>query len=77
MQPWKHKATATSHFTKILSIVVLVLAKMHEEQGPEFQQKPFFRFFSSLLNDLHAIEATIGNVYFNLLLAVRYYDFAC
>jgi hypothetical protein len=33
------------YLTKILSIFVLVLASLHEEQGADFQQKPFFRFF--------------------------------
>lgn len=59
------------YLTKILSIFVLVLANMHEEQGAVFQQKPFFRFFSSLLNDFHAIEGQLGSVYFNLLIAIR------
>ena len=64
--------TAKVHYlTKILSILVLVLAKMHEEQGVNFQQKPFFRFFSSLLNDLHSLEESLGPVYFQLLVAVR------
>ncbi|OSD02780.1 Not1-domain-containing protein [Trametes coccinea BRFM310] len=58
------------YLTKILSIFVLVLANMHEEQGPLFQQKPFFRFFSSLLNDLHSIEGSLGTAYFQLLLAI-------
>ncbi|KAJ3553574.1 hypothetical protein NM688_g3537 [Phlebia brevispora] len=58
------------YLTKILSILVLVLANMHEEQGVNFQQKPFFRFFSSLLNDLHSIESSLGHVYFQLLVAV-------
>ncbi|KAI0637267.1 Not1-domain-containing protein [Trametes polyzona] len=58
------------YLTKILSIFVLVLANMHEEQGPHFQQKPFFRFFSSLLNDLHSIESSLGTAYFQLLLAI-------
>ncbi|KAI0646780.1 Not1-domain-containing protein [Trametes meyenii] len=58
------------YLTKILSIFVLVLANMHEEQGPHFQQKPFFRFFSSLLNDLHSIESSLGTAYFHLLLAI-------
>lgn len=60
------------YLTKILSIIVLVLANMHEEQDLMFPQKPFFRFFSSLLNDLHSIENGLGNVYFPLLLAVGY-----
>lgn len=59
------------YLTKILSIIVLVLANMHEEQGVNFQQKPFFRFFSTLLNDLHSLEASLGHVYFQLLVAVR------
>jgi CCR4-NOT transcription complex subunit 1 len=59
------------YLTKILSIFVLVLANLHEEQGPTFQQKPFFRFFSSLINDLHAIEAHLGTAYFQLLMAIR------
>ena len=59
------------YFTKILTILVLVLANMHEEQGVNFQQKPFFRFFSSLLNDLHSIESSLGPAYFQLLVAVR------
>ncbi|KAF9001961.1 Not1-domain-containing protein [Cyathus striatus] len=58
------------YLTKILSIFVLVLANLHEEQGPAFQQKPFFRFFSSLVNDLHAIENHLGSVYFQLLIAI-------
>lgn len=60
------------YLTKILSIFVLVLANLHEEQGPVFQQKPFFRFFSSLLNDLHGIETHLGPVYFHLLVSIRY-----
>ncbi|KAJ7197229.1 Not1-domain-containing protein [Mycena pura] len=58
------------YLTKILSIFVLVLANMHEEQGPSFQQKPFFRFFSSLINDLHSIEIHLGPVYFQSLIAI-------
>ena len=60
------------YLTKILSIFVLVLANMHEDQGVMFQQKPFFRFFSSLINDLHAMEANLGSAYFQLLNAIRY-----
>ncbi|KAI0807086.1 Not1-domain-containing protein [Fomes fomentarius] len=58
------------YLTKILTIFVLVLANMHEDQGPVFQQKPFFRFFSSLLNDLHSLESSPGFPYFPLLLAI-------
>ncbi|KAG1819453.1 hypothetical protein EV424DRAFT_1347418 [Suillus variegatus] len=47
------------YLTKILSIFVRVLANMHKEQGVLFQQKQFFRFFSSLISDLHSITAHI------------------
>ena len=60
------------YLTKILSIIVLVLADMHEEQGALFEQKPFFRFFCSLLNDLHSFESSLGTAYFQLLVAIRY-----
>lgn len=59
------------YLVKILSIFVLVLANMHEEQGAAFQQKPFFRFFSSLISDLHAIESHLRTAYFQLLVAIR------
>lgn len=64
------------YLTKILSIFVLVLASLHEEQGADFQQKPFFRFFSSLINDLHYMEANFGTAYFNLMIAIRYCPFS-
>ena len=63
-------ATKVHYLTKILSIVVVVLAHFHEEAGTEFPQKPFFRLFSSLFNDLHTIEATLHGAYFQLLIAL-------
>ncbi|EJD53329.1 Not1-domain-containing protein [Auricularia subglabra TFB-10046 SS5] len=56
--------------SKILTIIVLVLAHAHETQGADFQQKPFFRFFSSFLNDLHSMEANLGSTYFQILLSL-------
>ena len=62
---------AKVHFlTKIVSIVVLVVAGKHEQQGPSFQQKPFFRLFSSMLSNFHAIEADPGPAYFVVLLSL-------
>jgi CCR4-NOT transcription complex subunit 1 len=60
------------YLKKILTIFVLVLSSMHEEEGSTFPQKPFFRFFSSLINDLHSMEAQLGPAYPYLLLALRY-----
>jgi CCR4-NOT transcription complex subunit 1 len=58
------------YFKKILSIFVLVLANHHEAHGPNFPQKAFFRFFSSLLSDLHTLESDLRPVYFQLLIAI-------
>ncbi|KAF8589926.1 Not1-domain-containing protein [Ramaria rubella] len=58
------------YLTKILSIVVLVLVHQHEERGVDFQQKPFFRFFSSLLHDLHSVETSLHSAYLLLLVAI-------
>jgi CCR4-NOT transcription complex subunit 1 len=62
----------THYFSKIMSIIVLVVANFHEDMGSEFQQKPFFRFFSTLLNDLHSMEEYLGNAYLQLLVSLRY-----
>jgi CCR4-NOT transcription complex subunit 1 len=56
------------YLTKILSIVVLVLAQSHEASIEFPQQKPFFRFFSSLLNDINGLESHLP--YFPLLVAM-------
>jgi CCR4-NOT transcription complex subunit 1 len=42
--------------TRILSVIVLVLVNTHEKYQKEFNQTPFFRLFSSLLEDLHRYE---------------------
>ena len=55
---------------KILSIVVLVLVHFHEQNQSRFNQKPFFRLFSSLLNDLKTLEHHFQPVYIQILSAV-------
>lgn len=65
-----HEQAKVHYLTKVLSIVVLVLAQSHEELGPHFQQKPFFRFFSSLLHELHQAEPSLQTTYLQSLLAV-------
>ncbi|KAG8856743.1 hypothetical protein FRB96_006246 [Tulasnella sp. 330] len=62
--------TKVHYLTKILSIVVLVLARAHEDETVEFKQRPFFRLFSSLLADLSSIESNLQTAYFHLLIAL-------
>lgn len=58
-----------NYLTKILSIIVLVVAAAHEQER-SFQQKPFFRLFSSLLSDLNANEQHFQSIYFEILTAL-------
>jgi len=64
--------TKVHYLTKILSIVVLVLAKAHEDDTKDFLPRPFFRLFSSLLSDLHGMESNLQAAYFHLLKALWY-----
>lgn len=57
--------------TKILSIIVLVLVHSHERRREVFNQKPFYRLFSSLLNDLHTYENQLQPIYYQILTAFR------
>lgn len=66
-----NKEQAKVHYlTKILSIIVLVLAQSHEELGAHFQQKPFYRIFSSLLHDLAQAESSLQSAYQQSLTAI-------
>ena len=59
------------YLNKILGIVALVMAQFHEELGLHFQQKPFFRFYSSLLSNLTAMESHLGSSFSPIMVAVR------
>lgn len=61
-----------SQLSQVLSIVVLVLAQAHEEMGVHFAvaQKPFYRFFSAILSNLHAIEPHLGVGFSRILVAL-------
>lgn len=55
-------------FTRALSVVVLVISQHHQVRGQHFDQRPFLRFFTSLLTDLHAQEPNVQ--YLSLLTAL-------
>jgi CCR4-NOT transcription complex subunit 1 len=55
---------------RTLTIVLLVLSHQHEEFGPQFHQKPFFRFFSSLLSDLHSFEDGFQAAYHPMIMNI-------
>lgn len=55
---------------RVLTIVLLVISHQHEEFGARFHQKPFFRFFSSLLSDLHSFEDGFETAYFPMMMNI-------
>ncbi|KAJ3103919.1 hypothetical protein HDU97_009731 [Phlyctochytrium planicorne] len=60
----------TNLMTKILSIVVLVLVHSHEQKRSVFNQRPFFRLFSSLLSDLDIYDEQLQPLSFQILSAM-------
>ncbi|KAJ3339473.1 hypothetical protein HDU93_008187 [Gonapodya sp. JEL0774] len=57
--------------TKILPIVVLVLVHAHEQKRGQFDQRPFYRLFSSLLYDMDMYQEPLQPIYFQILSAMR------
>lgn len=57
----------TLYFAKIFTIAALSLVRDHEEKGAAFEQRPYFRFFSSLLSDLQSIQASFPQAYHGCL----------
>lgn len=57
----------------VLSLVNLVLVNAHEKLQTRFDQRPFFRFYSSILNVLKEFQMELGNVYYPILSGIRYF----
>ncbi|KAI7898110.1 CCR4-Not complex component, Not1-domain-containing protein [Cokeromyces recurvatus] len=58
-----------AHFTRALSVAVLIISQHHEMRGQHFDQRPFLRFFTSILSNLHTVEQSIQSLYLPLLIA--------
>ncbi|KAI9490122.1 CCR4-Not complex component, Not1-domain-containing protein [Zychaea mexicana] len=63
-------AIRVSQFSKVLSVIVLVLAQHHEQNRRQFNQRPFLRLFTCLLSDLHSSEQQLQSVYLPVLTAL-------
>ncbi len=57
----------TLYFAKIFTIAALSLVHDHEEMGANFEQRPYYRFFSSLLSDLQCIQSSFPTAYYGCL----------
>jgi CCR4-NOT transcription complex subunit 1 len=66
----KEKEGQVNFAVKIFSVIVLVLIHSQEINPNDFDQKPFLRIFSSILNDLSIIEMSSQNVYQNILVSI-------
>ncbi|KAI9468493.1 MAG: CCR4-Not complex component, Not1-domain-containing protein [Benjaminiella poitrasii] len=60
---------AVAHFTRALSVTVLIISQHHEMRGQHFDQRPFLRLFTCILSDLHTVEQSIQPLYLPLLTA--------
>jgi CCR4-NOT transcription complex subunit 1 len=56
-------SSKTLYFAKIFTIVALTLVGDQSENGSNFDQRPYHRFFSSLLFDLRALESSFPRAY--------------
>jgi CCR4-NOT transcription complex subunit 1 len=54
-------SSKTLYFAKIFTIVALTLVGHQSEPG--FDQRPYHRFFSSLLYDLRSLESSFPRAY--------------
>jgi CCR4-NOT transcription complex subunit 1 len=63
--------TRISVTDKILSVFVLVLVHTHEENQKHFNQKPFFRLFSAILNELKEYQCELKESYLQILASMR------
>lgn len=67
----KLQALQLSLVSKILKIISLVLCQYHEKTQLQFNQKPFFRLFSTLLNEMKTHKTAIAPIYPEILSIMR------
>ncbi|CDS10313.1 hypothetical protein LRAMOSA02989 [Lichtheimia ramosa] len=65
-----NSSAMVNQFSKVLSVIVLVLAQHHEQGRHQFNQRPFLRLFTCLLGDLHAAEQQFQSSYLAILNAM-------
>ncbi|TIC11800.1 Not1-domain-containing protein [Wallemia mellicola] len=66
-----HDQAKQVYLNKIISITSLVIAQSHEDLQENFEQKPFYRLYSSLLIELWSIRQHLGvNAYKGILVTI-------
>ncbi|OBZ87225.1 CCR4-NOT transcription complex subunit 1 [Choanephora cucurbitarum] len=56
-----------TYLKRALSVIVLCIAHHHELRSSLFDQRPFLRLLTSILNDIHLMEQQLQKQYFLLL----------
>ncbi|KAI8897671.1 CCR4-Not complex component, Not1-domain-containing protein [Globomyces pollinis-pini] len=56
--------------TKCFSYIALILVNVHEKSNINFYQKPLYRLFSSILNELQSNEEELGTSYIEILVVI-------
>ena len=59
-----------SYLEAMISLIVLVLCHHHQTRGDGFNQKIYFRLFSSLFCELHKVRSTIASSFNSLMLVL-------
>ena len=67
LQMESNSSAMVTQFSKVLSVIVLVLAQHHEQCRQQVNQRPFLRLFTCLLGDLHAAEQQFQSSYLAML----------
>ena len=57
-------------FTRTLSIIALEVVHMHSIRREMFDQKPFYRLFSSISHELHQAESELQDINEQLLIVL-------
>lgn len=57
-------------FNRFLSVLVLMLVHSHEKAGHRFNQRPFLRLYSSILNELKTLQLEFGSLYIHIISSI-------
>ncbi|BFZ65241.1 CCR4-NOT core subunit cdc39 [Saitoella coloradoensis] len=62
--------TKQTYFAKVLAVINMIFAHTHEIFGEAFNQKPFFRLFSTILSEIQTYEHALEDIQIQLYTAL-------
>ncbi len=64
------RETKAAYFEGMLSLIVLVICHQHQARDERFNQKVFFRLFSSIVCEMHRVKNRLATSYRDLMLVM-------